>query len=304
MEDLNPRTETPYNSEARAYTTPVSSLEPEDFYRLIEMALLEDVPAGDVTSDSLFSLEDRSKAFVTSREKGVLCGSIAIKALNEKTGNHLEVEMAMVDGDILEPGSRIAILTGPTRILLRLERILLNFIQYLSGISSQTYHLVQSYPNLHILDTRKTIPGYRKLVKYGVYVGGGWNHRINLSDMAMIKDNHISALGSIQKAVESVRVKNPETKVELEIDRLDQLEEALEASPDIILLDNFSISDMDTAIRMIRETSPSIEIESSGGITPEKLKSLSKYGSIGVSMGYLTHTTRFLDIGLDMETLT
>lgn len=289
------------NTLDRGYTTPVSSVSPEDFYPLLELALDEDAPSGDVTSQSLFQDEDKSHAELVSREWGILCGMDVLEAINTKSGYQLKIHPNLRDGFELQKGSKIATLEGPTHLLLRLERIILNFIQYLSGISTETYRLVKSYPDLNILDTRKTLPGYRKLAKYAVFTGGGWNHRINLSDMAMIKDNHISALGSITKAVERVRSLNPGTKIELEIDDLSQLKEALLAKPDILLLDNFSIYDLELAVKEIREKDDTILIESSGGVTPEKLKSLSKLKNIGVSMGYLTHTTRFLDIGLDME---
>ncbi|MCC5814146.1 MAG: carboxylating nicotinate-nucleotide diphosphorylase [Leptospira sp.] len=291
------------NSLDRGYTTPISSINPQDFYPLLDIALLEDAPNGDVTTDSLFSAQDQSLANLVSRETGILCGMGVLDAINQRTGDHLSIQTFLLDGDSLSPGYTIATIKGPTYLLLRLERILLNFIQYLSGIASETNRLVASYPDLNILDTRKTVPGYRKLAKYAVFTGGGWNHRINLSDMAMIKDNHISALGSITKAVERVRSRNPDTKIELEIDNLQQLDEAINSNPDILLLDNFSIDDLEIAVKEIRNRKDSILIESSGGVTPEKLESMAKLKNIGVSMGYLTHTTRFLDIGLDMENI-
>lgn len=289
------------NNRVRGYTDPISQIQPSDFYPLVDLAISEDSPQGDVTSEAIFQKDDKTVALLVSREDGVLAGIDILSALNSRLNHQLELEYYLEDGDILKPGQEIARITGSTRKILRMERILLNFLQYLSGIASKTHQLVTLYPGLRILDTRKTLPGYRKLAKYAVHTGGGWNHRINLSDMAMIKDNHIHALGSIQNAVASVRENNSSIKIELEIDSLTQIDEAIQADPEIILLDNFSIEETKIAIQKIQEKAPSIFIEVSGGITPSKLSALSKIGGIGVSMGYLTHTTRFLDIGLDIE---
>ena len=184
--------------------------------------------------------------------------------------------------------------------LLKLERVVLNFLQYLSGIATETSRLVSNYPGLRILDTRKTLPGYRKLVKYAVYCGGGWNHRQNLSDMALIKDNHLS-VSSIVESVSKIRDRFPEKKIEVEVDNFTQLKEAISSTPDLIMLDNFQSDDIKKAVIMIREISPEIMIECSGSMTPEKLKNISDLKDIGVSMGYLTHTTRFLDLSLEIQ---
>lgn len=285
----------------RGYTTPISRISPEDFYPLVELAIEEDAPEGDITTESIFSGVARSRAVLVSRENGILAGICVLEAIQKFFPEPITVDVFMRDGAQLIPGKPIASIVGSTRTVLRIERILLNFLQYLSGIASKTHELVTRYPGLRILDTRKTLPGYRKLVKYAVHTGGGWNHRIHLSDMAMIKDNHIQSLGSITNAVASIRKSKPNIKIELEIDSLDQLDEALASLPEIVLLDNFSLEDTLIAVDRIRREAPSIIIEASGGITPEKLRDLERIGGIGVSMGYLTHTTRFLDIGLDME---
>lgn len=285
----------------RAYTKPVSHLDDEDFYPLIKLAIEEDSPYGDVTTDSLFTDGIPATAHIVNREEGIICGLGVLSAIDGMFPGSLNRKIHVEDGNWVDKNTIVATIEGDIRFLLRMERILLNFLQYMSGISTQTHRIVTQYPNLHILDTRKTLPGYRKLVKYCVYKGGGWNHRIHLSDMAMIKDNHLAMFGSISKAVSSIRSKHPELKIELEIDSLDQLEEAIQSRPNILLLDNFSIQDIEIALQRIRESQIPMDIEVSGGLTPEKLKFLSKFESIGVSMGYLTHTTKFLDIGLDME---
>ncbi|TGK49386.1 carboxylating nicotinate-nucleotide diphosphorylase [Leptospira kanakyensis] len=285
----------------RGYTTPVTEISEKDFEALVTLALEEDLPAGDITTDSLFGSDEICTASLLAKEEGVLCGLAVIPCLIRKTKANVKWIPALSDGAALSKGTIIGTLEGSLVNVLKMERILLNFIQYLSGIATNASKVTKEFPNLLILDTRKTLPGYRKLAKYAVYTGGGANHRLNLSEMAMLKDNHVAKAGSIQSAVQIVRNANPGKKIELEIDGLSQLNEAITSNPDIILLDNFSDSDTEKAITLIKEKSPKIRIECSGGITPEKLKFLSKFQDIGVSMGYLTHTVKFLDISLDIK---
>ncbi len=284
----------------RGYTHPVTRLEPEDYFALLKLAIQEDAPEGDITTQALVSSEHLIYGNVVSREEGVLCGVGVVYALKQLYPEEFSILSGMEDGEILYKGSCVLRLKGKAWFLFRMERILLNFIQYLSGIATTTRQLATKYPQLMILDTRKTLPGYRRLVKYSVYTGGGHNHRLHLSDMVMIKDNHLSQVHSILEAVKKVRSLYPEKKVELEIDSLRQLDEALSARPDIILLDNFNTEEIQIAVERIRSNAPEIKIEVSGGIDPRKLEFLASLGQIGVSMGYLTHTTRFLDIGLDI----
>lgn len=198
----------------------------------------------------------------------------------------------------------LARIRGPVVDLLRLERIILNFLQYLSGISTVVRAAVdRAGAEIAVLDTRKTLPGYRRLAKYAVYCGGGTNHRINLSDMAMIKDNHIAAAGGIRPAVESIRAARPEIPLEVEVDTLEQLREALELEPGFVLLDNMRGELLEQAVALVRERPadrrPFIEI--SGGVRPEDLPGLRHLGPLGVSMGFLTHTTAFLDLSLEFD---
>ncbi|MCW7482497.1 carboxylating nicotinate-nucleotide diphosphorylase [Leptospira kanakyensis] len=285
----------------RGYTTPVTEISEKDFEALVTLALEEDLPAGDITTDSLFGSDEICTASLLAKEDGVLCGLAVIPCLIRNTKANVKWIPALSDGAALSKGTIIGTLEGSLVSVLKMERILLNFIQYLSGIATNASKVTKEFPNLLILDTRKTLPGYRKLAKYAVYTGGGANHRLNLSEMAMLKDNHVAKAGSIQSAVQIVRNANPGKKIELEIDGLSQLNEAITSNPDIILLDNFSDSDTEKAIELIKEKSPKIRIECSGGITPDKLKFLSKFQDIGVSMGYLTHTVKFLDISLDIK---
>jgi nicotinate-nucleotide pyrophosphorylase (carboxylating) len=284
----------------RFYTKPIDSLSPEDFLPLFELAIAEDCPETDITSEAIFPSHLEGRATLITREYGIFCGSQILELIHRKFPNQFGYKLVSQEGSIMSPKDTLATLHGNLNLLLRMERILLNFLQYLSGIATNVHSLALKYPNLLILDTRKTLPGYRKLSKYAVYIGGGANHRIHLSDMGLIKDNHVVMSGSITNAVQKIRNKFPEKKIELEIDGLSQLEEAILSSPDIILLDNFSIEDTKIAIDKIRNSSK-IKIECSGGITPEKLKELDQFGEIGVSMGYLTHTTRFLDLSLELE---
>jgi nicotinate-nucleotide pyrophosphorylase (carboxylating) len=287
----------------RFYTSPVHQIFPEDFSQLLDIAIQEDCPTVDITTESIFQKGEIGKAHLNSRENGILCGISLLEAVSDRFPNEFSFQTYCNDGNELTKGMKIAELTGSLIVLLRMERIVLNFLQYLSGIASTTNSLVKKYPNLMILDTRKTLPGYRKLVKYAVYTGGGANHRLNLSDMGLIKDNHIAFCGSIKDSVSRIRNKFPDKKIELEIDDLNQLDEAIESNPNIIMLDNFSNSDTIIAIKKVSSKNDQIKIECSGGITPEKLEFLSKFEGIGVSMGYLTHTTKFLDLGLDIERL-
>ncbi|EQA44930.1 nicotinate-nucleotide diphosphorylase (carboxylating) [Leptospira broomii serovar Hurstbridge str. 5399] len=288
----------------RAYTKPISEVVSEDYFPLAKMAWEEDCPDEDITSVSLFQPEQKAFANLNAREDGILCGSGVIEALNRLSGESLESIFFFKDGDRFRKGDKIAELNGSLILLLRVERILLNFLQYLSGISTETRKVVDRYGSngLMILDTRKTLPGYRKLAKYAVYCGGGSNHRLDLSEMAMIKDNHLALFEHASIPVKRIRDRYPGRLVELEIDSLSQLEDALQASPDVLMLDNFSLEDTKKALETIKKTNPSIRIECSGRITPEKLEALSKFSGVGVSMGYLTHTTRFLDLGLDIRT--
>lgn len=285
----------------RFYTQPISELKSLDYLPLIQMGLTEDCPETDITSESIFSESDEGGGFLVTRENGIFCGTGAFQCFKELFSTKFDYTLFAKDGSKIQAGEKIADISGQLLSILRIERVLLNMIQYLSGISTTTHNLSIQYPELLILDTRKTLPGYRKLVKYAVYMGGGANHRIHLSDMGLIKDNHIALSGSITGAVEKIRSRYPSKKVELEIDGLFQLEEAILSKPDIILLDNFSIEETRKAVEILKQKASEIRIECSGKITPEKLQALSEIGNIGVSMGYLTHTTRFMDLSLEIE---
>ncbi|MEQ8350603.1 MAG: carboxylating nicotinate-nucleotide diphosphorylase [Leptospiraceae bacterium] len=288
------------------YTKPVDTLELADCQTIIDLAIQEDAPGGDPTSEAIFEKNRDAVALLVPREPGIFCGKSLAEHLclryEALTGYSIAIHSDIEDGHSFEKGQELMRLSGSLRGILRLERPFLNFIQYLSGIATTVQAAVQKAgTGIEILDTRKTLPGYRRLAKYAVYCGGGTNHRINLSDMAMIKDNHILAAGSISSAISRIREEFPDLPVDLEIDELAQLDEALEQSPDVILLDNMDGKQIREATRRIRSHSSAIRIEVSGGWTPEMLQEIGDAGPLGVSMGYITHTTRFLDLSLEMQ---
>lgn len=293
--------------ERRHYTAPVTTLSRDDCDAMIRLALEEDAPEGDPTSESIFDKNTISRAVIRTRENGILCGmkfaEYLIEFFIKESGLRLKIEYWMADGSAFKTGEIICEISGPVRGLLRVERPILNFLQYLSGISTRTAQAVElAGPGISVLDTRKTIPGYRKASKYAVYCGGGTNHRINLSEMAMIKDNHIAAAGSIRSAVEKIRKGHPDLPIEIEVESIEQLKEALTQHPKVILLDNMSVESIRQCAELIRKEPESHRpfIEVSGGWRPDQLHTLHEFAPIGVSMGYLTHTTRFLDFSLEM----
>lgn len=302
------------------YTTPVSRVERSDCEALIRLALAEDAPHGDVTSESIFPPDQPGRGALRAREPGILCGLPVVRTVLEvdaemrtssaasgsgrSSPDRVSLEAPLQEGHAFAAGEAIGTLVGPLVTLLRLERVILNFLQYLSGISTVVARTVaEAGDRVHVLDTRKTLPGYRRLAKYAVFCGGGVNHRIHLSDMAMIKDNHIAGAGSIRRAVEAIRARHPEAGLEIEIDRFDQIHEALECRPRVLLLDNLRGPELERCVvhvsRLPAEHRPFIEL--SGGWKPDELRALKLPLAVGVSMGFLTHTTRFLDIGLDLE---
>lgn len=288
------------------YTRPVQNITRSDCETLIKLALEEDAPNGDPTSESIFNPEDQAQATVISRENGVLCGKPIIAALieiyQEIHSCLFEIEFYYNDGDQFSIGDRILHLSGPTRAILRIERILLNFIQYLSGISTSVAKTAAAAGKHLIVDTRKTLPGYRKLVKYAVYCGGGINHRINLSDMILIKDNHIAAAGGVETAITRARQLHPDLPLEIEVETMEDLKKALPLQPDYIMLDNMDAEEIGRAMELIKpfqsDAGPKIEI--SGGWHPDRLHQLEKLDPLRVSMGFLTGETRLIDFSMEI----
>lgn len=296
-------------------TPPVFSIAAADSARaLIQMALTEDLcSAGDLTSLATVPAEASATVDIVARDSGRLAGGVLIErvyaALNERTPSDeaVHVTMNLPDGSPLSSGDVIASVTGPIRALLTGERTALNFLIHLSGIASRTAEFVQLVEGSRavILDTRKTLPGYRHLHKYAVLCGGGTNHRMGLYDGMLIKDNHLAARGnsSVADAVQAARSflmdASPGLPVEVEVDTLEQLTDALAAKPEIVLLDNMKTTELQQAIRLRDQHSPDTLLEASGGVNMETVGCIAGTGVDRISIGGLTHSAPALDIGYD-----
>lgn len=266
---------------------------------IIKTALLEDINYLDAATDYLIDSEQENTARFLAKDNGVLCGiDIALRVFTLLQPAGIEATVYKHDGDKLEKGDIIAEIKGKTRTLLKGERTALNLIQHMSGVATATRKAVDiiSGTKASIADTRKTLPGLRPLQKYAVTVGGGRNHRFNLSDAAMLKDNHVDAGGGIAAAVAKLKEKlGHMTKVELEVRNLDELGQALEAGVDVIMLDNMSCEEMREAVEI---TNGRALLEASGGITGETLRDIAETGVDIISMGALTHSVKAFDISL------
>ncbi|MEA2725097.1 MAG: hypothetical protein QOH59_2868 [Gemmatimonadales bacterium] len=271
--------------------------------RLVEQALDEDLGRGDITSDLLVPAGLPARAVIRARSAGTIAGLGIAGLVFESVDATTRVEPLVRDGDTVSPGQDLAIVDGAAHSLLRAERVALNFVQRLSGIATLTARYVESVEGTaaRIVDTRKTTPGLRALEKYAVRAGGGRNHRRDLSDAVMVKDNHMSAIAarglSLSEALAQARDVLPHTiKIEVEVDRLDQIEPALEARADIILLDNMSPGQLREAVHMIAGRALT---EASGGVNLETVKHIAATGVDLISVGALTHSAPALDIALD-----
>ena len=273
--------------------------------QLVEHALEEDVGRGDVTSDFLIPLSAQSKAVFRSRRPGVIAGLDVANMVLNVTDSRIQFENVIQDSVVIGPGQELAVVLGPARSVLRAERVALNFLQRLSGVATLTSKYVEAVrgTRARIVDTRKTTPGLRSLEKYAVRAGGGFNHRRDLGDAVLIKDNHLAVIGafglSVREAVEKMRESLPHTvKIEVEVDRIDQIDEVLRARPDIILLDNMSTADLTKAVDLI---SGRAITEASGGVSLEKVRDIAGSGVDLISVGALTHSAPALDLALDFE---
>ena len=267
---------------------------------LIERAIAEDLQGGeDVTSTSTISKDATSTADFVARKTGVLAGIEMVKATLEEVGLS-DIDVVMHDGKAISQGDVLLTVTGNTRAILLAERTALNFVGHLSGIASETAKWVAALSGTKCLvrDTRKTTPGYRQLEKYAVLMGGGTNHRMSLSDAALIKDNHIAAAGGVSEAFSAVRSAYPTAPIEIEVDTLDQLREVLPLKPDLILLDNMSPALCAEAVAIVDGTT---KLEASGGISLENARAYADSGVDYIAIGALTHSAAVLDIGLDLR---
>ncbi|MCP4340329.1 MAG: carboxylating nicotinate-nucleotide diphosphorylase [Desulfobulbaceae bacterium] len=267
---------------------------------MIREFLSEDVGRGDLTSESIFSDHEIGSARLVARDSFIVAGVESVAAEVFKVQNPAVITVdAVPDGTWARPKMGLLTVSGPVIDLLKAERVALNLLQRLSGIATLTAQFVEKVKvyAVRITDTRKTTPGLRVLEKYAVRVGGGSNHRFNLTDGVLIKDNHIAACGSIREAVDKVRAKIPHTiRIEVETDNLEQVEECLACGVDIIMLDNMSPEMMAKAVRQINGRA---RVEASGGVTLDTVESIAMSGVDIISVGALTHSVSSCDIGMD-----
>ncbi len=273
---------------------------------LIRRALVEDGAEADVTTLSTVPIEQQTQARIISRQPGVIAGlSIAVATFHE-LDEKVSVEMLVEDGAAVQPGQVLAQISGPARSVLSAERVALNFLGHLSGIATLTAQCVRALEGTEarILDTRKTTPGLRSLEKAAVRFGGGHNHRYNLSDGVLIKDNHIKSSGGIDQAISLARRHVPHLlKIEVECETLAEVQKALGAGADVILLDNMPVDMMRSAVEVIRRASPKVLVEASGsiGTNPVKLAAVAATGVDFISLGAITHSAPQFDVSLEFD---
>ena len=267
---------------------------------LIKRALAEDLQGGqDITSVATVSGDEKIIANFTARKSGVVAGIDMARAVLEEVGL-TDIAVLVKDGASIKSGEVLMTVRGDTRAILLAERTALNFLGHLSGIATLTRTWVDAVAGTKciIRDTRKTTPGMRLLEKYAVRMGGGTNHRMSLSDAALIKDNHIAAAGGVAQAFSKVREKFPTTEIEIEVDTLDQLREALPLKPDLVLLDNMSPAQCAEAVSIVAGAT---KLEASGGITLDNAKAYALTGVQFLAIGALTHSAPVFDIALDLR---
>ena len=280
-------------------------LSAEEVQRAVASALVEDIGSGDVTTLAAVPENIQAKALVRAREPLVVAGLALAEAAFRQLSTAVQVTRAAEDRQRLAKGGILLKIAGPAHALLGAERVALNFLQRLCGIATLTAQFVEAIKGTRaqILDTRKTTPGWRRLEKYAVTCGGGRNHRIGLYDMVLIKDNHLVALrnespNAIAAAVQRARAKYPALKVEVEADTLEQVEQAVSAGADIVLLDNMNLVQLRLAVQRCKDRA---QTEASGGVTRAGVRAIAETGVDFISVGALTHSARAMDIGLDFE---
>lgn len=275
--------------------------------RAIENALREDIGAGDITTESIIPEGARGRALFLARANGVLAGLEVAQSVFLLVDEDLRFSSRLRDGMPLLRGATIASIEGRVASILTAERTALNFLQRMSGIATMTASFVRlaEGTGAAIVDTRKTAPGLRAFDKAAVRAGGGRNHRFGLDDMALIKDNHIAAAGSLEEAVRAILLRLPQERsirVEVECESLAQLSEALGCEGiDVIMLDNFSLEHLRTGVRMIRAARPAVKIEASGNVDEQTVRRIAETGVDMISIGALTHSVKALDISLEFE---
>lgn len=278
----------------------VPVLDNADVQLLIDVALREDIGPGDVTTQAIFRAPQIVTVNLVSRTPTVACGRLLAEAIFKRLDPDVRCNGCFDEGALVPANTTLMTITGDVRALLTAERTVVNFLMRMCGIAANTRRAVDQLPagvKARIFDTRKTLPGWRVLDKMAVRVGGGVNHRVGLFDGVIIKDNHIAAAGSITRAIEAARSwTRGRMQIEVEVDRLDQLEEALSAKADIILLDNFDVVAMRHAVERVNGRA---ELEASGGVTYDRIAEIASTGVDRISLGALTHTVIPADLALD-----
>ncbi len=265
---------------------------------LILNALKEDITSEDISTNSVMRQYQLGEVELICKEDGVIAGLDVFKRVFELLDADTKVEFSVKDGDKVKNGQKLGVVQGDIRVLLSGERTAINYLQRMSGIATYTRTVADMLEgtNTKLLDTRKTTPGMRIFEKYAVKVGGGYNHRFNLSDGILLKDNHIGAAGGVKEAVEMAREYAPFVrKIEIEVENLEMLKEAIEAGADIIMLDNMSVEDMKNAVELCKGKA---ETECSGNVTKENVAKLTGIGVDYISSGALTHSSPILDLSL------
>jgi nicotinate-nucleotide pyrophosphorylase (carboxylating) len=277
----------------------------EEIQRAVASALVEDIGSGDVTTLAAVPETAQAQALVRAREPLVVAGLALAEAAFRQLSAAVQVTRAAEDGQRLAEGKALLKIAGPAHALLGAERVALNFLQRLCGIATLTAQFVEAVKGTRaqVLDTRKTTPGWRRFEKYAVTCGGGRNHRLGLYDMVLIKDNHLAALrnespNAIAAAIQRARAKYPALKVEVEADRLEQVEQAVAAGADMVLLDNMNLVQLRLAVQRCKDRA---RTEASGGVTLAGVRAIAETGVDFISVGALTHSARAMDIGLDFE---
>jgi len=268
--------------------------------KIVKQALLEDIGTGDITSESIVPYDLKAKGIIKTSEEGVVAGLDIIYLVFKKLDPEICFQSKIKDGKNILPGEVLAKISGSARTILKGERVALNFLQRMSGIATITSKFCQQVKDfpVRIIDTRKTTPGLRILEKYAVRMGGGYNHRFGLYDAVLIKDNHIVVAGGIKSAVNSVQKQISHTvKIEVEVENLSQLQEALKVQVDIIMLDNMDLETMKEAVKIVKGKTL---IEASGEITLEKARKIAQIGVDLISVGALTHSVKALDISMEI----
>ena len=271
----------------------------DEVRRNVRAAIVEDVGSGDINA-ALISTDQLATAHLITRTAGVFCGQPWADETCQQIDTSITIEWLVHDGQSVTPGDALLVAHGPARSLLTCERIMLNFIQLLSGTATAASRYVEaiSETSAKILDTRKTVPGLRIAQKYAVAVAGAKNHRLGLFDAYLIKENHIAAAGGITESVDVARRQNPHIKIEVEVETISQLVEAIEAAVDMALLDNFSMEKLHEAVTL---SDGNIQLEASGGITLENVVSIAQTGVNYISVGEITKNIEPMDLSLRFE---